>query len=336
MKTHCNIIKDLLPMYLENELSGESKKLVEEHLNECESCSQLMNELKQEDEFPVTYNSKKILKETSHRIIKTILRQGFVLLIIPVLWVLYFADFYSNRFGTGQYSGFFELTLVLIETLLICWLIFLIFVSITDRGFKENRIMLCVLTFFIIANYYMMFLPNELFSNEIMYHVPIQEIYGNYLEIYDGEEIVKIEMTDDFNTKQRLKENDGTRYYNMEWKELSLLDKRWLNEAREVDLSFEREAFKNRNVVAEQYVEGYMLSCLFGPFQQYRNQVNESIVEVHNTTNADIEYVKMIQEVDVDDLGNYVTYEIGNYEKNAHYTVVMNKYSKMIVGYKIY
>lgn len=336
MKTHCNIIKDLLPMYLENELSEESKKLVEEHINECESCSHLMNELSQDDGFPVTNNSKKILKETGNKIIKTILRQGFVLMHIPVFWVLNFVNVYQNRFGTGKYSEFIGFILFLIELFLICWLIFLVFISITDRGFKENRIMLCILTFSVVANFYMMFLPNQMFSNELIYHVPIQEINGNNLKIYDGEEIIEIEMADDFYAKQQLKGNDGTRYYNIEWKELSLLGKRWLTDARVEDLSFEREAFKNRNVIDEQYVEGYMLSCLFGPFDQYRNQVDESIVEVHDTTNVDIKYVKMIQEIDADDLANYWTYEIGNYEKNAHYTVVMNKYSKMIVGYKIY
>lgn len=38
MKTHCNIIKDLLPLHMDGILSEESVSLVDEHLTECESC----------------------------------------------------------------------------------------------------------------------------------------------------------------------------------------------------------------------------------------------------------------------------------------------------------
>lgn len=34
----CSIVKDLLPLYADNVCSLESKKLVSEHLAECESC----------------------------------------------------------------------------------------------------------------------------------------------------------------------------------------------------------------------------------------------------------------------------------------------------------
>lgn len=38
MKTDCNIIKDLLPIYMDNCCSIESKQLVDEHLEECGEC----------------------------------------------------------------------------------------------------------------------------------------------------------------------------------------------------------------------------------------------------------------------------------------------------------
>ena len=47
MKTPCSVIQDLLPLYAE-ELTGEdSRKLVEDHLEECESCKQTLEELKE-------------------------------------------------------------------------------------------------------------------------------------------------------------------------------------------------------------------------------------------------------------------------------------------------
>lgn len=42
----CNIINDLLPLYAENMLSEDSKKLVEEHMEQCESCRNSLENLK--------------------------------------------------------------------------------------------------------------------------------------------------------------------------------------------------------------------------------------------------------------------------------------------------
>lgn len=38
MKTDCEIIKDLLPLYAEHMTSEKSNEMIEEHLNECEEC----------------------------------------------------------------------------------------------------------------------------------------------------------------------------------------------------------------------------------------------------------------------------------------------------------
>jgi len=38
MKIHCNIAKDLMPLYIDDVLSEESKEAVEEHLTGCEDC----------------------------------------------------------------------------------------------------------------------------------------------------------------------------------------------------------------------------------------------------------------------------------------------------------
>ena len=48
MKTNCNIIKDLLPLYFERVCSEDSRQLVEEHLGGCEACETMLKTL-QED-----------------------------------------------------------------------------------------------------------------------------------------------------------------------------------------------------------------------------------------------------------------------------------------------
>jgi predicted anti-sigma-YlaC factor YlaD len=48
MKISCDIIKDLLPLYLDGVCSNDSKVLVEEHLAECDSCKAELQSMKGE------------------------------------------------------------------------------------------------------------------------------------------------------------------------------------------------------------------------------------------------------------------------------------------------
>lgn len=45
-KITCNVIKDLLPSYVDNICSEDSRKLVEEHVQDCDGCQELLNMLK--------------------------------------------------------------------------------------------------------------------------------------------------------------------------------------------------------------------------------------------------------------------------------------------------
>ena len=44
----CEIIRDLIPLYLDKVCSEDSRKLVEEHLAECSECRKYMKELETE------------------------------------------------------------------------------------------------------------------------------------------------------------------------------------------------------------------------------------------------------------------------------------------------
>ena len=46
MKINCNIIEDLLPLYIDDMVSEDSRQLVEEHLKECAACRKMLDEMK--------------------------------------------------------------------------------------------------------------------------------------------------------------------------------------------------------------------------------------------------------------------------------------------------
>ena len=48
MKISCNVIEDLLPLYVDEAASEDSRQLVEEHLKGCPSCRKMLEEIKKE------------------------------------------------------------------------------------------------------------------------------------------------------------------------------------------------------------------------------------------------------------------------------------------------
>ncbi|MBR4019978.1 MAG: zf-HC2 domain-containing protein, partial [Firmicutes bacterium] len=51
MRMKCEVIKDLMPSYIDNLLSEDSQDLVEEHLAECETCKAYYETLKGDDDI---------------------------------------------------------------------------------------------------------------------------------------------------------------------------------------------------------------------------------------------------------------------------------------------
>ena len=92
MKTDCEIIRDLLPLYVDDICSEKSRELVDEHLRECTECGSLLdrlkrteieNGLKAEKEDAISYGVRKF-KQLSAR--TGITASG--LFMIPVLGLL--------------------------------------------------------------------------------------------------------------------------------------------------------------------------------------------------------------------------------------------------------
>lgn len=85
-KTNCNVIRDLLPLYVENVVSDDTRILVEKHLSECEACR---NELKNM-QLPI-----KLVVDTDASALKTIrkkwiLKKIGVSIITSIIMILLF------------------------------------------------------------------------------------------------------------------------------------------------------------------------------------------------------------------------------------------------------
>ncbi|MGE7602546.1 zf-HC2 domain-containing protein [Peribacillus sp. NPDC097675] len=62
MNDKCAIVRDLLPSYIDDICSKESKQFVGEHLGSCDSCRNILNHMKSEVDFPDELNTKERMK----------------------------------------------------------------------------------------------------------------------------------------------------------------------------------------------------------------------------------------------------------------------------------
>lgn len=100
MKNECNLVKDLIPNYLENLLSSDSKEFIEHHISSCNSCKNLLNSLRiqKSRENDKDIESDKIeldhLKKVNHKIffLKLIL---IIILTLVILFCIIIAIKYN-------------------------------------------------------------------------------------------------------------------------------------------------------------------------------------------------------------------------------------------------
>ncbi len=99
---NCEIIKDLLPLYSDSVCSIETSKVVEEHLENCTSCSEELRKVKEEFKISTSCENeieravqkagKKIKNGKKRAVIKTLA----VVLIIGIFLSTYFVFFFRN------------------------------------------------------------------------------------------------------------------------------------------------------------------------------------------------------------------------------------------------
>lgn len=88
MSLDCNIVRDMIPLYIEELTSEESNTAIEQHLNQCKGCKKYLEEIQEPIEFPTIPKTeiehmrkvKRILKRKS-RILIGVIIIFFVLLI---------------------------------------------------------------------------------------------------------------------------------------------------------------------------------------------------------------------------------------------------------------
>ena len=89
-KVSCSIIQDLLPLYCDDVCSIDSRKMIEEHLQECENCSDMLRQLRcglhaNTQEFAEDNGKEAVLEKISHKWKRSLLKTALKALLIGVV-----------------------------------------------------------------------------------------------------------------------------------------------------------------------------------------------------------------------------------------------------------
>lgn len=156
--THkCELIEDLLPLYIEDACSGESGRIIKEHLEECPQCRRLLHRLGR-DTFsrPEEPGVEEVLKRTSYILSKRAVYSALGVLAVVIYWVVYFwQDYWSAmgdyRFFSYSFHEMYTIGLLIVPASTVIWLTALLVKSLRNRSWKKNLAMLMVLLVLVLG-----------------------------------------------------------------------------------------------------------------------------------------------------------------------------------------
>lgn len=159
MKLSCDIVADLLPAYLDDTCSAESRRAVEAHLSVCKACRELLQELRAEPEerkeVPAL-NEVEVLKKTSWVIGKRAVAAAAGVTAIVLYWLIYFwqdhlADWGDYRFFSyGFHEIWTGVGLMMVPPVTFLWLAAVLWRCIRHKTWRKNAVLLCVLAVIVV------------------------------------------------------------------------------------------------------------------------------------------------------------------------------------------
>ena len=109
---NCNIVKDLIPLYIDGCCSEESEKIVEEHISDCDDCKRLLEDMKSSSDIITVSESPKTFSKLNDW--KASVLQSILLFLSFALITLGVA--LEARTPSGIGNGFWAVNLVIPAT----------------------------------------------------------------------------------------------------------------------------------------------------------------------------------------------------------------------------
>jgi len=92
---NCDVIKDLIPMYIEGRCSEASGQTVEEHLNTCAECKKLYEDMKSSKETDLIMKAQNKIKKRKTILITSAITLS-IIIIVGIYWCMHPTHYLYN------------------------------------------------------------------------------------------------------------------------------------------------------------------------------------------------------------------------------------------------
>lgn len=158
MEKNCKVISDLLPLYLDEACSDESKKIVEDHLKECEECRLLAQDMKKSisDEKIPAQNDAQVLKKTAWIINKKSMKFAIGVTLIVIYWMVYFwqerlSDIGDYRYFLYSFHEIFVQGIICVPVATFIWLAVTVIRTAIRKTWKRNTVSAIILSLLLLT-----------------------------------------------------------------------------------------------------------------------------------------------------------------------------------------
>ncbi|MRX72779.1 zf-HC2 domain-containing protein [Bacillus lacus] len=110
MRISCNVIRDVLPLYVENMASQDTRDIVKEHIDSCENCKKRLEDMRTFEEMPIDTDIAPL-----RNIQNTLRRNKLQAIIFSVMATLVFAVLTMAYLTTPAYISYNENSVTIIE-----------------------------------------------------------------------------------------------------------------------------------------------------------------------------------------------------------------------------
>ena len=218
MKNSCDVVGDLLPLYVDGVCSPDSAGLVEEHLSGCPQCRALLEEMRGAQPRPCpapdpSQDGAKVLERTARTVSLRAVQAVAGISVIILFWMVYLwqegmADQGNYRYFSYTFHELCAVALVVAAAAVWVWLALLLWRCIRRRAWRRNWALLLVLAA-LAAGQQAYFYQAQGTSYTVAAQVAVVSRDGYQVEIQVGEERKTLET---FPLVSNLLEADGTTY----------------------------------------------------------------------------------------------------------------------------
>lgn len=203
--TDCNIIADLIPLYIDSTCSHESSELIEEHIKTCESCKKLLETMRTEGIEPEGKAPKLGSKKLFASVRKSLLTVMLSLGLMAACYCFNYIDF-SFRVGarpqlsllfTVLYVAAWAVLTVHVKEIIPLIIVNLSFASVTLAfGIIHYARRILLLTDIITAGQYVEFsgkpLLNSIFYLISVPYCGVASVFPGWIHVYIASSIVSL------------------------------------------------------------------------------------------------------------------------------------------------